>query len=54
MTIDQVIEYVLHTPYNTNRAILTEMLKQLILSNGGSVDPDTPDSDVVYDGGVEV
>jgi hypothetical protein len=54
MTIEEIIEYVLHTPYNTNRAILTEMLKQLIISNGGTTDPDAPSSDIIYDGGVEV
>ena len=54
MTIDQVIEYVFHTPHNTNRAILKAMLKQLIIDNGGSDEPDTPDDDIVYDGGMEV
>ena len=54
MTIEQVIEYILHTPYNTNRAILKEMLEQLILTNGGVVDPDAPNKDIVYDGGIEV
>lgn len=62
MTIKEIIEYVLHTPHNTNRAILTEMLRRLIVDNGGidpeaptpPVDPDTPsDVDVVYDGGTE-
>lgn len=58
MTIEQIIKYVLHTPFNTNRAILTSMLKQLILDHGGSLDdpgstPDDPNKDIVYDGGVE-
>lgn len=58
MTIKEIVEYVLHTPHNTNPVILTQMLKQLIIDNGG-VDPDIPDSpdtpnvDVVYDGGIE-
>ena len=59
MTIEKVIKYILYTPYNTNRAILTSILKQLITSYGGNPDnpvepgPDTPDKDVIYDGGVE-
>lgn len=59
MTIEKVIKYVLHTPYNTNRAILSSILKQLIISYGGNPDgpvkpgPDISDKDVVYDGGVE-
>lgn len=60
MTIEKIVEYILHTPYNTNRAILEEMLKALILAYGGSLspdepgDPDAPGKDVIYDGGVEV
>lgn len=59
MTIEKVIKYILHTPYNTNCAILTSILKQLIVSYGGNPDgpvgpgPDTPDKDVIYYGGVE-
>lgn len=62
MTIKEIIEYVLHTPHNTNKVILTEMLRRLIVDNGGidpeiptpPVDPDTPSGvDVVYDGGTE-
>lgn len=55
MTIDEVVNYVLYTPHNTNRAILTSMLKQLILDNGGNPDgPEAPDTqDIVYDGGLE-
>lgn len=49
MTIKEIVEYVLHTPYNTNHVILTEMLRQLIIDNGGSA----PDDEVIYDGGVE-
>ena len=55
MTIDKVIEYILHTPHNTNRAILMGILKSLILNYGGSLgpdDPETPDQ-IIYDGGVE-
>lgn len=58
MTIDKIVEYVLHTPFNTNRAILEGLLEQLILSYGGSLSPEGPDTDVpgvdvVYDGGIE-
>ena len=56
MTIDKIVEYVLHTPFNTNRAILEGLLEQLILSYGGSLSPEEPDApgvDVIYDGGVE-
>lgn len=58
MTIKQIVDYVLHTPHNTNPAILMEKLKKLIIENGG-VDPDSPENpdipkvDVIYDGGLE-
>ena len=58
MTIENIIKYVLHTPYNTNRAILTSMLKEMVLYYGGNPDkpdgPDEPNKDVIYDGGMEV
>ena len=58
MTIENIIKYVLHTPHNTNRAILTSMLKEMILYYGGNPDnpdgPDGPNKDVIYDGGIEV
>lgn len=58
MSIEKIICYVLHTPYNTNKAILKSMLKDLILSHGGTLDgsedPDDPNKDVIYDGGMEV
>lgn len=61
MTIEQVIQYVIHTPYNTNRAILDQMLKNMIVYYGGNPNtpgegpdgPDIPGKDVVYDGGLE-
>lgn len=60
MTIEKILQYVFHTPLNTNRAILIEMLEDLIISHGGSLDGsgdsgDTPDDnkDVIYDGGME-
>lgn len=60
MTIEKIIGYILYTPHNTNRAILTSMLKQMILYYGGDPDtpgvepdPDVPGKDVIYDGGVE-
>lgn len=56
MTIEKIINYILHTPHNTNKAILREMLEQLILKHGGTL-PDYPggddSDDVIYDGGVE-
>lgn len=57
MTIEKIIKYILHTPHNTNRAILEEMLKELIIEHGGTI-PGEPGgggegSNVVYDGGVE-
>lgn len=53
MTIERVIEYILTTPYNTNRAILHAMLEELISDNGGG-GPDIPGGDVIiiYDGGL--
>ena len=60
MTIKDIIEYVLHTPHNTNRAILTYMLRDMILYYGGNPDnpgepgdPDAPNKDIIYDGGME-
>lgn len=58
MSIERIVEYVLHTPHNTNRAILRRMLEDLIISHGGNLSPDQPDVpegnvDVIYDGGVE-
>ena len=38
MTIDNIIYYVVHTPHNTNKAILNGMLIDLIRSYGGRVD----------------
>lgn len=50
MTIERIVDYVMHTPHNTNRAVLTQMLKELVKSG-----PDVPDEDrkVIYDGGEE-
>ncbi len=56
MTIEEIVKYVLHTPYNTNRAILTSMLEQLIADNNGSDVPDGPgtgNDNIIYDGGFE-
>lgn len=51
MTIKEIVEYVLHTPYNTNPNILTEMLEQFEREvRQGSI---TPGIDVIYDGGQE-
>lgn len=49
MTVDEIVEYVLKTPLNTNRAILTSMLEEL----KGSSDPVYPeDVIIIYDGGL--
>ena len=57
MTIEKIIEYVLRTPFNTNRAILTSRLRQVIIDNGGNLDdsenPEVPNKDIIYDGGME-
>jgi hypothetical protein len=53
MTIEKIVWYVQHTPHNTNRVVLEQMLKDLILSHGGTLGPDVPDKDVIYDGGIE-
>lgn len=53
MTINKVLEYIFHTPFNTNRAVLIEMLKRLIVFYGGSIDGLVPEGDVIYDGGIE-
>ena len=61
MEINKVVDYVLHTPFNTNKAILIGMLEQLITSHGGSLDeepeipdiPDVPGKEIIYDGGME-
>ena len=47
MTIDKVIEYVLYTPHNINKAILRQMLQELIDDNNSLPE------EVVYDGGLE-
>ena len=52
MTIEKIVNYVLHTPHNTNKAILITMLEDLIKTNGGTVGP-TPDDGFIYDGGIE-
>lgn len=52
MTIDKICQYIFHTPENINKAILIQMLEQLVDEAGG---PDVPDGEVViYDGGEEV
>lgn len=57
MKIEQIVDYVFHTPMNTNKAILIEMLEDLILAHGGTLDgadqPDTGSKDIIYDGGIE-
>lgn len=56
MTIDKIIDYIFHTPENTNKAILRAMLKQLIIEHGGNPDEPSPGPDsnhIIYDGGFE-
>lgn len=56
MTIEQICKYIFHTPENTNKAILVEMLQQLIISHGGSLDGGSiaPEGTyIIYDGGIE-
>lgn len=38
MTINEVIEYIMNSPQNTNRAILIQMLRELIIDNDGNLD----------------
>lgn len=57
VTIKKIIAYVTHTPYNTNKAILFEKLRELIICYGGRIDENGnpqpwPDA-IVYDGGIE-
>lgn len=54
MTIEQIVDYVMHTPYNTNRAVLTQMLKALVNQTEGGDDggEEGPD-EIIYDGGEE-
>ena len=53
MTIQRIVHYVLHTPHNTNKAILIAMLEELIRTIGVTVNPYPGDDDFIYDGGVE-
>lgn len=53
MTIEKIVNYVLHTPHNTNKAILIAMLEDLIRSSGGNIDPGPGEDDFIYDGGIE-
>lgn len=57
MNIKSIINYVTHTPHNTNEAVLTQLLKQLIITYGGNVDengdPEEKPNEIVYDGGIE-
>ena len=58
MTIERIVNYVMHTPHNTNRAVLIQMLKDLIRSYNPDI-PDEPDEpgeeekEIIYDGGTE-
>lgn len=53
MTIEKTIEYILHTPFNTNRAILIRILEDLIISHGGNLNSDDSHKHIIYDGGTE-
>lgn len=48
MPIDEIVGYVLKTPFNTNKAILTEMLSDLQEEGGGATAPQR-DNDYNYD-----
>ena len=48
MSIDEIVDYVLKTPLNTNKAILTEMLSDLQGEGGGATAPQR-DNDYNYD-----
>lgn len=56
MTKEEIIEYVLTTPHNPNRAVLSDMLETYLTDNGGGggdtpgPEPD-PNKDYIYDGG---
>lgn len=47
MTIEEIVNYVLTTPHNTNKVILIQMLQQLINENTSG------NTNVIYDGGIE-
>ena len=49
MFIDEIVSYVLKTPFNTNRAILTEMLSDLQKEDGGGATAPQRDNDYNYD-----
>lgn len=58
MTIEKAIQYILYTPHNTNRSILTSILRDMISDYGGDPDnfggTDVPKDDIIYDGGMEI
>ena len=49
MPIDEIVGYVLKTPFNTNKAILTEMLSDLQKEGGGEITAPQRDNDYNYD-----
>ena len=49
MTVDAIVNYVLKTPLNTNRAILTSMLEELQGSGSSDVVQLRRDNDYNYD-----
>ena len=49
MSIDEIVDYVLRTPLNTNKAILTEMLTDLQKEGGGGATAPERDNDYNYD-----
>lgn len=55
MTKEKIIEYVLTTPCNPNRAVLSDMLDTYLADNGGGggdiPTPPDPEGTVIYDGG---
>lgn len=55
MTKEKIIEYVLTTPHNPNRAVLSDMLETYLADNGGGdapIPPFPPEGEnIIYDGG---
>ena len=51
MKVEDIIDYVVHTPHNPNKKVLRDMLETLIKENGGGQPPLDPDQEYEYDGG---
>lgn len=51
MDINDIIDYVLNTPGNTNAAVLKSMIETYVGEHGGDMPPSG--SNIFYDGGEE-